>query len=693
MTVVKSERKSMKTLTGSVMLLIVVLGASRAPAQDFEDFWRQVQVAVEADNFQSLKKLAELEPNNAEACFWRAVDHYVTLEIQGKIEESQKSRRIMEQIGNAFYVLKDDRDLTKYSQFIVRLNLMEKDLWSKAFGKYYDFMQAFYKADAPKEPVEEDVRKALELWEAPGQEMEGLNDFYIQGLIQKCVGVLYAKLGDADRSKRAFEISAACFTTFDSPKQLQEIDGYMAKVEQIKRAKEYEEEQRRKELEKEGIAQEGEIPWEKLELSYEVDPKGLAETAHPYTVDDYLLWYRVIVPETDPASFYESFENSAAMFTSYYKDVFGRWPSQSSLLFHYMFVQDGNKLTLDFNDDGRVQPNERLKVTSRPKVVEFDDLRTKDGQTFRYAMEMVDIGKETWFGQPNSSFANPGQKAIGYRRACHREGKYKDRTLILIDDNSNGCFADIGGDTLFLEGEDPCFLGKLMRLGDEICQVRVQDDLGNGINIRPWKGETGFIETSWKGKVEPGHLFIRGIDGEILNSVFRLDLRDPVEVPVGTYRFYFGVIRSGKARNVTSVEIREGRSSDIVVKAGETARFDLGAPFTMEFAVSEEPEMYMIRGKDLQYFGASGELYTRFYGEVPLPKITVRRDRGGIVEKGSMRKVELEDRYRDPNNVWYPKDFEIDKAKAGADAKFLAKFTVDSKLLGPVKTDYVEAKD
>ena len=102
-------------------------------------------------------------------------------------------------------------------------------------------------------------------------------------------------------------------------------------------------------------------------------------------------------------------------------------------------------------------------------------------------------------------------------------------------------------------------------------------------------------------------------------------------------------------------------------------------------------DAYLIRGRDLELYGASGELYTRFFGQVILPKLQVKRQGGGMVAKGSMRLVEFEDRLRDFWSVWFPKDFEIDKSKAGRNAKFSAKFTASSKLLGSIKSDYVDA--
>ena len=99
-----------------------------------------------------------------------------------------------------------------------------------------------------------------------------------------------------------------------------------------------------------------------------------------------------------------------------------------------------------------------------------------------------------------------------------------------------------------------------------------------------------------------------------------------------------------------------------------------------------------LRGRDLSLYGKSGELYTRFYGEIILPKYQLKRQGGGTVAKGSMRLVEFEDRVNDFESVWFPKDVIIEGKKVGKNAKFAGKFTASSKLLGSIKSDFVDAK-
>ncbi len=680
-------------LFAAVGTLIGFLAGPAAQAQEdpFEGYWQTLVAATKADNFQQIRKLIQTDATSAERAFFRAADHYVAWEVQGNLEGSKERRRIMEQLGNGFYIQYNNKDFTTYSQFLTRLNLIKKEKWGEAFGKYYDFVAAYAAIDGNKKASSSEIQAAIALAEEPNLLFEDLGDFYLQGMVLRYLGVLYSRVDDHDNAKRSFDFAKACFATIDTKEAIKWVEERQTQLATVVRNKEAEADRVREEEDEKGETTEvGETPWESVATTYKVDAKGLEPTAHPSTTDEYLLWPQVLVT-SDPANFGDRYETIATMFAAYYHDVYGKWGSQVSLLYPFLFTMEKNKLALDLNDDGRTQPNERLKMTSKPKVFEFEGLSAKSGGTFDYAVEMVDIGQETWFGQTNTTFANEGQKAVGYRRACHLEGELNGKKFFLVDDNSNGAYNEFGVDSLYMKGADPCFLGKMMRLGDTIYEVRVPDLLGKEVKFRPYEGETGSIKVTWKGKVAPSFLFVRGIEGDVFNAVFALDTKSAIEVPVGKYKFYFGMVQSGKGRNVTSAEIREGRSKSFEVEAGGTAEIALGSPFEYAFKVTSGEDAYLIRGRDLELYGASGELYTRFFGQVILPKLQVKRQGGGMVAKGSMRLVEFEDRLRDFWSVWFPKDFEIDKSKAGRNAKFSAKFTASSKLLGSIKSDYVDA--
>ena len=114
--------------------------------------------------------------------------------------------------------------------------------------------------------------------------------------------------------------------------------------------------------------------------------------------------------------------------------------------------------------------------------------------------------------------------------------------------------------------------------------------------------------------------------------------------------------------------------------------------YTYEFKVDQTPEEYVLRGKDLTLRGASGEEYARMYGDTILPKVIIKRQNGPVVAKESMRRVEYEDRLRDPDLVWYPKDLPLEKRRGSETVKYSARFTATSKLLGSIQTDFVDAK-
>ncbi len=675
----------------AIPVVICALLAGSASAQDFDGFWKTLMLATKAGNFQQIRKMVEQDQTNAERAFFQAADHYVTLGLQGNIEEEKLRQDIMQNLGNAFYILNENGDYTKYTQFLTRLNLMKKEQWSESYGKYVDFMIAYYGVDSQKKGVPpEQIQEAVALADEPLAAFEDVGDYYLQGIAYRSKGVLHARLEDYDESTRAFKLAKACFSTFGSDKSVNDIDQRLNQVAVAEKTREAAEEADRGRADDAGEPVAGEAEWTTVEMDYRADKRGLGEGVHPYTVDEFLLWNRTVVVGTEPRNFGDNFEKNVGRFSAYYTETFNRSATQTSLIYPFSFALEDNKITLDFNDDGRVQRDERLKVGSRPTFVELEGLTAKSGGTFDYAVEMVDIGPETWFSQANTEFANPGSKAIAYRRSCHFEGEWDGKKLMLVDDNSNANYSDIGADTLYVQGEEPAFFGKIMRINGKLVEVRIPKPTGEEVKIRAFEGETGLVEVEWDGKVDPHCLFIRDLDGK--NAVLRLDLRDPVEVPVGKYEFYFGWIKDGKSRNQTLAEIRAGRSGSFDVKAGETYTLSLGAPFEYAFSVTAAPEAYFIRGRDLELYGASGELYTRFYGQTILPKVQIKRQGGGMVGKESMRLIEYNDRVNDPESVWFPKDLEIDKRKAGADAKLEAKFTASSKLLGSIKTDWVKSK-
>jgi len=467
-------------------------GAAFAQVQEFEGYWQSLSQAVKANNFQGVRRLVEQDRRSAERAFFQAADHYVSLGLKGDIEGEKHRLDILRNLGNAFVSIDNNDDYSKYTQFLQRLNLIKKDQWSSTYGDYVDFILAYAGVSAQEKGKrsEDDAKAALELAEDPIRGWEDLGDFYLQGQALRSKALLQAWAGDLDGSKRSLELARACFETFGSSAGVDLINRSLTEVAVELANKEKEDRRVEAEEDAKGVEQPGEKPWTDIQMAYRKDARGLGPLVHPYSVDEYLLWNRVLLIKDEPKNFSDEYERSPGRFSAYYTETFGRGPSANSLLYPLTFQQVDNRLTLDLNSDGRVQGPERLKATSSPKVFEFEDLPAKSGGTFDYAVELVDIGQETWFGQANSVFANEGDKAVAFRRSCHMEGSLEGRDLILVDDNSNGAYNDLGGDVLYVKGGEPSFFGKMMHLAGEIYEVRIPDALGKG-HEQPFKTFAG----------------------------------------------------------------------------------------------------------------------------------------------------------------------------------------------------------
>jgi len=668
------------------LLLSILLVAAPVSPQDFETYWEQIREAAQSNRRENLDALVARSRPDAERAFWRAVDHYVTLEVDGRLDEARTLRTVLERIANAFYTQHEDTDLVRYTGFVTSLGLADKEVWLEAFGHYHDLVERYTRLDRTASPDRDEVREAVTLGESLLLVFDGLHDDYLQGKIHAFVGILESRVGDLEASRRALERSLACFRTVESSYQAAWVEARLRRIDELLHA-----------ADREGLddrAGHGVGPgegrtWVPVEMRYVVDPDGFPPTENPATVDEYLLWNRFLLPADHPASFHDGCETDPEAYTAYVADVFGRWSSRDSLLLAYAFLRHDADVGLDLDGDGSLEKDEVLAISTKPGLFQFHGLASRDRAPFRYAVQMVELGDEFWFGKMKTRFVTGDERAFAFRRACHREGEFQGQMLLLVDDNSNGCYSDVGADSLFVQGGKPSLLGSTMRIGDRLYEVRVPDPRGERIELRPWNGTVGRVRARWSGRVPPACLFIRGVDRANLNAVLPVEVESSVVVPVGRYRLFFGAIRRGEGRRMQSVEIREGRSEPFEVKPREETSLVLGAPFDVEFEVESTPEGTLIPGCGIRIFGAGGELYTRFYDEPPTGEVTIRRPDGTVVEKARLRRVEAEDRLRDPGCAWHPKDLTIDRSKIGGGTAVEAKFRLDAPLLGSIRTEFI----
>jgi hypothetical protein len=644
-----------------------------AAAEDFESYWGDLCEAVSTHDWDTLAKMVRGHPLHAERSFWRAVDTFAYFELSGSPGPASRARDRMLRIADQYRAEHDDPDFLRYTSFLLALDRERLHEWRDAFGDYHRFVMAYYRAASPGKAVRDLVREAFQLHEKPLRRYEALGDFYTQGMIHTCLGILHAKAEDLDAAQRSFEQARSCFEAIESGVQLRLTDDRLEGVAGLKGTP----------WDSPGAR------WEIVPLEHVPDPDGRPPGPAPCTVDDPLAWNRILVPADRPAAFHDSFENAREAWSYYCYEVFERSAMFTSLLFPHLVGTERNRLYIDLDGDGRAAPGEGLDVTGRPRFLEIEGLRTREGEPFPYAVEIVELGQETWFGIPNVTLAGETDRLLAYRRACHRRGERNGREILLVDDNSNGAYGDIGADSIVVAGERPELVGRITRVAGEFCELII-DPVGTEMRVRPWTGRTGRIHVAWRGRVEPSCLFVRGIDDDIRDALFSLVPGEDVEVPAGTYDFFYGQIRDGRGRDLRSVEMRKGECEAIVVEPDATTLLRLGAPFEARFEASEGPEAFYIEGKDIRILGTRGELYTRFYGDVPVGELVARRKGMRACDTRPVHRVETVDFLFQPDSVWHPRTVEIRKSRLGSGKRPLeARFRLESRLLGRIHTDFV----
>jgi hypothetical protein len=190
-----------------------------------------------------------------------------------------------------------------------------------------------------------------------------------------------------------------------------------------------------------------------------------------------------------------------------------------------------------------------------------------------------------------------------------------DKRVILLDENGNGKFNDVGKDAVIVGDLPVTLLGKHIAIGDKLYEMLVHA-AGTLVEVRPAaEMDTGTIdffenhEPSQKAETLRIHtLIVTGADGSFAFDAAHKKLK----APAGAYDFTFGLFERAKEM----VYMRKGDKTSFVVIPGKTtspkwggeitARFDVqsdGAEVTMSppafYGIGSEeyfPEHYRVNG-------------------------------------------------------------------------------------------------
>jgi hypothetical protein len=650
-----------------------------------EKFWSQVRDAVSKDDFNAVKNLVKANQADAVSAFFRALDTYVQSTIQGA-DGIEGERAMMVQLGNAYFVVYDDRDFEKYAQYMQGLSTPFKSVWSNAWGGYLKTIEARDKTAASKDPA--DLKAVEEHGETAAAAFQELGDRYGIALTRQAMGYAAHVVGEFDKADAHYRDAVAYAQAFGSASIEKVVKDNISAID-VERAnkKAAAEKAAAKTAEKSG--EKGATPdgadadstWTKVPLSYKADQGGDAfKTPSPMNTEEYLLWSRMALKDKDLKNIDDIFLGQTETFQNYAAAATGIDPRKSSPLRKFQLMNEKGKLFLDLNDDGTPDSDERVKASSKPDFQEFN-LTLEGGKQVKYGMQIGAPGQETLFNVKVTMSQDP-DKVLVYRRSCAMQGEALGAKISIVDDNNNGTYEDYGSDGMIIGGQAD-FLSKIVTHEGKLYEFKFTDPLGHEFRYKPYEGNTGKIVTQWKGKTAPSFLYVRGIADATQNAVLRLDTKAPITVPAGEYEFYFGLLKDGNGRQAKSCEIRKGKSKTFKVEPDGEVTLTLGAPFEFDYKLTSQGEKMQLRGRDLTVLGKLGEQYVRFYPALVTAEVVVKKDSGGQVAKEKLKPIEGGNTWTE-DLAWYPKDLEWDKAGKAA---FKLKVTGEHPLLGTIKKD------
>jgi len=296
---------------------------------------------------------------------------------------------------------------------------------------------------------------------------------------------------------------------------------------------------------------------------------------------------------------------------------------------------------------------------------------------------------------------------IRSRIGCYTKGKVAGGNFLLIDDNVSGIYGDplpwqqdniTNGEYPFYT-LDAVFVGKskkaapyseFMKIGDKYYRLGVTKT-GMQITTTEVALKTGTVRVNWKGGTTPRHVIIQGLDSSSVNSFFDVMAggKKDFEVPAGKYHIAFGIVTAGKKGKRQLIRLYRGKMKPFHVREGEETVLELGAPFKYEWENSVYGGNFIVKGETINVFGRSGELYARFYDDIPVPLVSIRVKGTNkiLVKKEPMKKPTLDDFNKKTWCVWYPLDFTFENKK-GADLECTLETKKHKILGGPIVSDW-----
>ncbi|MEI6235069.1 MAG: hypothetical protein WCT04_18585 [Planctomycetota bacterium] len=248
---------------------------------------------------------------------------------------------------------------------------------------------------------------------------------------------------------------------------------------------------------------------------------------------------------------------------------------------------------IDFTGDGKSTAENTKRITPEGWSDPFQcDLNFDDGSTAKYAFRIKTVIE--------------GEK-YAILRAGARTFEFGGKTVTLFDDDGNGLYNDAGRDSVLVNGQPVCVLGKHIRIGEDTFELIVHAS-GERVEIRPMPKDTvtGIIEPFEK--YEPSQrsenlklhtLIFYGPEGSFACD----DTHRVIKAPAGLYDLVFGLFE----RNGELVYIKKGEKTSFTVTANIKTQLKWGGKIKAKFSLISDGEDVTLGVP--HYFGQMSEEY------------------------------------------------------------------------------------
>ena len=291
--------------------------------------------------------------------------------------------------------------------------------------------------------------------------------------------------------------------------------------------------------------------------------------------------------------------------------------------------------------DGDDKPDKEVPASGNKALVQF---QVGDGAEKRDWAFITEVGtdKESYEGVSVNFQPSDPQFLLYVMSAASMVGSLNNVPVRVFDDNMDGIYGsppipwqNPGLTTgSFQQDMDALLVGaeKHARPWSEFAEVggtwyQFEPQKG-GVEVKatPMTFECGKLKLDYKGE-PPEYVIVQGT-GNFEKSYFDLMQNGGAEVnvPVGKYQLFFGIVRKGKKQQMMKALILPGkRTPSWSVEAGKTVVIPLGAPFAYDFDTEIKDGKLTVKGPSVTVIGSASERYERLWNCVTRPELAWRK--------------------------------------------------------------------